>query len=159
MKKKILAVLALLVTLSAGSVAAAGVRYLVFNMNEGGQQVVIALADQPVITTAAGTLKVTVDGAVKVETPLGNVKNYCFSETSTPTGISEALKDGVRLEEGHVYVANAGKGGRIGVYTTDGRLVLTVTADDKGVADVDLSGLRKAVYVVKSANTSIKVIN
>ena len=99
MKKKILAVLALLVTLSAGSVAAAGVRYLVFNMNEGGQQVVIALADQPVITTAAGTLKVTVGGAVKVETPLGNVKNYCFSETSTPTGISEALKDGVRLEE------------------------------------------------------------
>ena len=159
MKKMFLAVLALLITMTTSSVMAAGVQYLVFNLNDGSQQVVVPLSDQPVITTANDILEVTVAGAVKVETPLSNVKNYCFSESSTPSGISVALKDNVRFEEGHVYMANVSKGERISVYAADGRLVLTVTADDKGVVDVDLNGLRKAVYVVKSANSSIKVIN
>ncbi len=159
MKKRIFALLALLTALSTGTVMAAGVQYLVFNLNEGSQQVVIPLSSQPVITMANNVLKVTVAGEVKIETPLTEVKNYNFSETSKPSGISVALKDNVRFEEGHVYMANVNKGELISVYTADGRLVLTVTADDKGIADVDLSGLRKAVYVVKSAKSSIKIIN
>lgn len=159
MKKRIFAVLVFLLSLTTGSVMAAGIHYLVFNLNEGGRQVVIPLSDQPVITLANDILKVTVAGTVMVETPLAEVRNYNFSETSEPTGVSATFKDNVRLEEGHVYMANVNKGERISVYTADGRLVLTVTADDNGVADVDLSGLRKAAYVIKSANSSIKIIN
>lgn len=158
MKKRILAVLALLIALSTGSMMAAGVQYLVFNLNEADKQVVIPLSDQPVITMANDILKVTVAGEVRVEKPLAEIKSYSFSEASDPSGLSAVLRDNVRLEEGHVYMANANKGERISVYTSDGRLVLTATADDKGVVDVDLSGLRKAVYVVKSANSSIKII-
>jgi lipopolysaccharide export system protein LptA len=159
MKKRILAVLAMLIALSASSVMAAGIQYLVFNLNEGSQQVVIPLSDQPVITMANGVLKVTVGGEVKVEQSFTEIKSYGFSENPDGTGIDAVLKDNVRFEQGHIYMANVNKGERISVYTTDGRLVATVTADDKGIADVDLSGLRKAVYVVKSANSSIKIIN
>jgi hypothetical protein len=159
MKKRILAVLALLMTLSTGSVMAAGVQYLVFNLNEADKQVVIPLADQPVITMANNVLKVIVAGEVKVEKPFAEIRSYSFTDAANPSGISAVLKDNVRLEEGHVYMTNVNKGERISVYAADGRQVLTVTADDKGVADIDLSGLRKAVYIVKSANSSIKINN
>lgn len=159
MKKKILAVLALLITLSTGSVMAAGVQYLVFNLNEADKQVVIPLADQPVITMVNNVLKVTVAGEVKVEKPFAEIRSYSFTDATEPVDLSAVLKDNVRLEEGHVYMTNVNKGERISVYAADGRQVLTVTADDKGVADIDLSGLRKAVYIVKSANSSIKINN
>lgn len=155
--KKLKFYLMLLVMLTATSAKAESVKYLVFN--SGGKQTVIALADQPVITVSEGTLKVTVAGEEKLSADLSNGLSYSFSE-SAPTGIKEVLDDeSSRLSEGHVYITNAREGDVVRVFTVDGKLVAAQRVGNEGIADIDLTALGKGLYIVKSAKTSIKVMN
>lgn len=155
--KKLKFYLMLLVMLTATSAKAESVKYLVFN--SGGEQTVIALADQPVITVSEGTLKVTVAGEEKLSADLSNGLSYSFSE-SAPTGIKEVLDDeSSRLSEGHVYITNARKGDVVRVFTVDGKLVAAQRVGNEGIAVIDLTALGKGLYIVKSAKTSIKVMN
>ena len=155
--KKLKFYLMLLVMLIATSAKAGSVKYLVFN--SGGEETVIALADAPVITINEGTLKLTVAGEEKLSADLSDGLNYHFSET-IPTGIQEILKDeSSRLEQGHVYIAHAREGETVRVFTVDGKLVASQRINTEGTADIDLTTLGKGLYIVKSAKTSIKVMN
>jgi hypothetical protein len=147
----------LLVMLMATSAKAENMQYLVFDLSDG-TQTVIALADQPVITCQGGELKVMVAGEVKVQASLDDVAKYSFSPTAV-TGIQEMAKEVSRMEMGHVYIAHAKKGETVRVFSIDGRQVAAARINDEGTADIDLTTLGKGLYIVKSAKTSIKVMN
>ena len=154
--KKLKFYLMLLVMLMATSAKADSVKYLV--LNSGGEETVIALADDPVMTINEGTLKVTVAGVEKLSADLSQGLTYSFSET-VPTGILELQnEEAPRLEQGHVYIAHARAGETVRVFTADGKLVASQRISGEGTADVDLTTLGKGLYIVKSAKTSIKVI-
>lgn len=155
--KKFRICLILLVALLGTSAYADSVRYLVFNA--GSEETVIALEDMPVMTINDGILKVVVRGEERLSASLSDGLTYRFSET-LPTGIQEVFNDEApRLEQGHVYMANARKGDIVRVFTVDGKFVTSQRVDDDGTADIDLTVLNKGLYIVKSARTSIKVIN
>ena len=155
--KKLKFYLMLLVVVMATSAKADSVKYLVFN--SGGEETVIALADEPVITINEGVLKVTVAGEEKLSADLSEGLSYSFSETA-PTAIQEILtEESSRLEQGHVYFAHAREGETIRVFTVDGRLVASQRVSGEGIADIDLTTLGKGLYIVKSARTSLKVVN
>lgn len=155
--KKFRICLILLVALLGTSAYADSVRYLVFNA--GSEETVIALEDMPVMTVHDGILKVVVRGDERLSASLSDGLTYRFSET-LPTGIQEVFNDEApRLEQGHVYMANARKGDIVRVFTVDGKFVTSQRVDDDGTADIDLTVLNKGLYIVKSARTSIKVIN
>ena len=154
--KKLKFYLMLLVMLMATSAKADNVKYLV--LNSGGEETVIALADAPVMTINEGTLKVTVAGVEKLSTDLSQGLTYSFSETAT--SIQEILNnESSRLEQGHVYIAHAREGETVRVFTIDGKLVASQRINSEGTADIDLTTLGKGLYIVKSAKTSIKVMN
>lgn len=155
--KKFRICLILLVALLGTSAYADSVRYLVFNA--GSEETVIALEDMPVMTINDGVLKVVVRGEERLSASLSDGLTYRFSET-LPTGIQEVFNDEApRLEQGHVYMANAKKGDVVRVFTADGKFVTSQRVSDDGTADVDLTVLNKGLYIVRSARTSIKVIN
>ena len=155
--KKLKFYLMLLVMLIATSAKAENVKYLVFN--SGGEETVIALADEPVMTINEGILKVTVAGVEKLSADLSEGLSYSFSETA-PTAIQAALnEESSRLEQGHVYIANAHEGETVRVFTVDGKLVASQRISSEGTADIDLTALGKGLYIVKSAKTSIKIMN
>lgn len=155
--KKLRIYLMLLVALLGTSAYADSVKYIVFNA--GGEETVIALEEMPVMTINDGVLKVVVRGDERLSASLSDGLSYRFSET-VPTGIQEVFNDEApRLEQGHVYMANAKKGDIVRVFTVDGKFVTSQRVDDDGTADIDLTVLNKGLYIVKSARTSIKVIN
>lgn len=157
MKKLKFLFMALLV-LMASSAKAQNMQYLVLDLTDCSQTV-IALAEQPVITLQGEVLKVAVAGEVKVEASLGDVAKYSFSETETPTAIQQLVGEESRLEPGHVFFANAKAGETVRIFTADGRLVATQRIGDDGTANVDLTTLGKGLLIIKSAKTSIKVMN
>ena len=154
--KKLKFYLMLLVMLMATSAKADSVKYLV--LNSDGEETVIALADAPVMTINEGTLKVTVAGVEKLSADLSQGLTYSFSETAT--SIQEILNnESSRLEQGHVYIAHAREGETVRVFTIDGKQVASQRINSEGTADIDLTTLGKGLYIVKSAKTSIKVMN
>jgi hypothetical protein len=155
--KKLKFYLMLLVMLMATSAKADNVKYLV--LNSGGEETVIALADEPVMTIEESILKVTVAGEEKLSADLSQGLSYKFL-AEDPTAIQEVLnKETSRLELGHVYIAHAKSGETVRVFTVDGKLVASQRINGEGTADIDLTTLGKGLYIVKSAKTSIKVMN
>ena len=155
--KKLKFYLMLLVMLMATSAKADSVKYLV--LNSGGEETVIALADEPVMTIEESILKVTVAGEEKLSADLSQGLSYKFL-AEDPTAIQEVLnKETSRLELGHVYIAHAKAGETVRVFTVDGKLVASQRINGEGTADIDLTTLGKGLYIVKSAKTTIKVMN
>ena len=155
--KKLKFYLMLLVMLMATSAKADNVKYLV--LNSGGEETVIALADEPVMTIEESILKVTVAGEEKLSADLSQGLSYKFL-AEDPTAIQEVLnKETSRLELGHVYIAHAKAGETVRVFTVDGKQVASQRIHGEGTADIDLTTLGKGLYIVKSAKTSIKVMN
>lgn len=155
--KKLKFYLMLLVMLMATTAKADSVKYLV--LNSGGEETVIALADNPVMTINEGVLKVTVAGVEKLSAELSQGLSYSFSE-SAPTAIQSVMnEESSRLEQGHVYIAHAHEGETVRVFTVDGKLVASQRINSEGTADIDLTALGKGLFIVKSAKTSIKVMN
>ena len=155
--KKLKFYLMLLVMLMATSAKADNVKYLV--LNSGGEETVIALADEPVMNIEESILKVTVAGEEKLSADLSQGLSYKFL-AEDPTAIQEVLnKETSRLELGHVYIAHAKAGETVRVFTVDGKLVASQRINGEGTADIDLTTLGKGLYIVKSAKTSIKVMN
>lgn len=111
------------------------------------------------MTIEESILKVTVAGEEKLSADLSQGLSYKFL-AEDPTAIQEVLnKETSRLELGHVYIAHAKAGETVRVFTVDGKLVASQRINGEGTADIDLTTLGKGLYIVKSAKTSIKVMN
>ena len=154
--KKLKFLFTMLMLMVTASVSAEGMQYVVFDLKDGSQTV-IALQDKPVITCQGGELKVTVAGQEKVSAPLRDVVKYFFSDN--PLSIFDMAEEKPRIEMGHLYITHAKAGDAVRVYTTDGRMVGTYRIADNGSADIDLTTLGKGLYIVKTAKTSIKILN
>ena len=83
MKKLRFYVMLLAVMMTAGA-NAESVKYLV--LSSGGEQMTVALTDNPVMTLSEGVLKVTVAGEEKLSAELSQGVSYRFVEDN-PTGI------------------------------------------------------------------------
>lgn len=154
--KKLKFLFTMLVLMATASASAEGMQYVVFDLRDG-TQTVIALQDKPVITCQSGELKVFVAGQEKVSAPLGDVDKYYFSDT--PLSIFEMTEEKPRIEMGHLYVTHAKAGDSVRVYTTDGRMVGAYRISADGNADIDLTILGKGLFIVRTAKTSIKILN
>lgn len=156
MKHRILLTLALLMAVWAG-VKADDVKYLVINYKSAQQPLVIALADEPVLTFSDNNLVVT-------EQKSGTVYTVALDEiTSAPlvdaaTGISAVRSaTGGTIVAGHVVMQGLRPGAPAGVYTLGGSAVVTAKAGADGSLDIDLSGLQPGTYVVKTPAGAFKV--
>ncbi len=154
--KKLKFLITMLVLMVTVSVSAEGMQYVVFDLKDG-TQTAIALQDKPVITCQGGELKVTVAGEEKVSASLGDVTKYYFSDT--PLGIFDITEEKPRIEMGHLYVTRGKTGDTVRVYTTDGRMVGTYPITANGITDIDLTTLGKGLFIVRTAKTSIKILN
>ena len=99
----------------------------------------------------------TVAGEEKVSASLVDVTKYYFSDT--PLGIFDITEEKPRIEMGHLYVTRGKTDDAVRVYTTDGRMVGTYPITANGTTDIDLTTLGKGLFIVRTAKTSIKILN
>ena len=129
------------------------VEYLTFNV--GDNPIVIALAEHPVITYTDNTLHIKSDKET-VDIPVSQLSETTFSGTSAIKRI-----DGPQLQmkEGCICFMNLTTDSKVLVYTVDGVEKLSTTVNANGQAVVNIGSLPKGVYIIKSANHTIKITN
>ena len=106
------------------------------------------IADSPVITYQDNLLKVTGGGSeISVEAEAVGSFDFVPSEEAGVDLISVngSLFSGLR------------PGSKVNVFTLEGRLVATFTADNSASASVDLSSLAPGYYIVSTPDTSFKI--
>lgn len=155
MKKTRRLLLALSVLLLSAT-AKAGVGYLVLT-EQTGTVTTFALADKPVMTTTGGNLSITTTGK-EITVAIPEVKDITFN-TEDPSGI-EAIHTGKpALANGTAAFSGLPSGGHVAVYSTDGTMVDSATANADGSCTVDLNRLPHGVYIIKTPGATYKVTN
>jgi hypothetical protein len=159
--------LALLVFPLVASAAVSGTaRQQVLVIVSGSDSVAFALTDAPVITYEGNNLVVKSLGDSLVA-DLAGVR-YFFEERSiadnTTTAINNVTLPGIGKEKPQMgfadgMVSGLRAGDVVRVYRINGTLVKTVKADTQGHAALELSQLPNGVYIIKTPNNSIKIIN
>lgn len=135
---------------------AEGVRFLVVSA-KNGTKTTFALVDEPKVSFANGDMTI-VSNSQTFSMSIANVLNYTFVEEASSIG--EIIKNGdMKLEDGCVVFSGLTGGSKVSIYIQDGRLVKEFSANDKGVAYVDLTTLPKGVVILCSGKTVIKVLN
>lgn len=156
MKKSILVrvVMTMVLWMATMTADAANVQYLTIVVN--GKAVSFSLAEHPVITYANNTLVVKT-ATEEVEIPVASISGYEFEEE--PSAVRDLQLGKPSIGGGRVVFTQLQPGASVQVFTTDGRKVASATAGSNGTAMLDLSTQPKATYVVKSPESSFKVIN
>ena len=150
MKLPLLLILSLLSALSAYADDAS----VVIKQKSGGETV-LQLANNPVITFSGEDMVVTTD-LTSISIPLADVDSYTFSDGTS--GI-KPVKSAPQFADGHIILSGMAAGAEVSVYTPDGRLFSRQRADGSGRADISLASLPKGMYVVRTQDNSIKIIN
>ena len=150
MKSRLLLILLSVVTLSA---YADDARIVI--KQKSGNETVLALASNPVITFSGDDMVIT-SSLNTISIPLADVDSYTFNDGTTAI---RPLVDAPQYVNGHVIFSGLAKGAEVSIYTFDGRIVRRQSADATGYADVSLGSLPKGVYVVRTPNNSIKITN
>ncbi len=129
---------------------------LVFHLKSGGQ-ITFAMEENPVITFEGENMLVK-SKTVNYSVPIGDINSYDFSET---TEIEQVQKkpSNPAFANGHVVFSQLKTGNKVYVYAIDGRQLRLYAADSTGTVDVDLTTLPKGLYVLRSPDTTIKIIN
>ena len=122
---------------------------------KSGNETVLELSANPVITFSGEDMVVT-SSLTTIAIPLADVDSYTACDATT--GI-RPLTDAPQFANGHVLFNGLSKGADACIYTASGRLVSRQQADATGHADVSLDSLPKGVYVVRTPDNSLKIIN
>lgn len=122
---------------------------------KSGNETVMELSTNPVITFSGEDMVVT-STLTTITIPLADVDYYKVYDATTAI---RPLTDTPQFANGHVVFSGLAKGADVCIYTADGRLVGRHQADTFGHADVSLDSLPKGVYVVRTPDSSIKIIN
>lgn len=135
------------------------VQYLVLTETDGAISK-FALSDGPVLTYKGGNVVVTC-GEQAVETSMDAVASCTFNSERVSTGI-ETIAQGTQGEQSSFAFGTASfegmkAGGKVVVYTLDGKAVATTTADAEGRASVSLAGLQRGVYILRTPSKSYKI--
>ena len=132
-------------------VRAANVEYLTLNVS--GEDVVIVLAEHPVITYEDNYLHIqTAERTVDV--PVAQISGATFSETSD---IKAVAGQPVQWTDGLFVFNQLPKQSKVSVYAVNGREQSTTTVDTNGKAIVSTKDLPAGVYIIKSATQTIKI--
>lgn len=156
MKRKLLFLVALLLAIVMPRQARASddVQYIV--INTATETVAVALADNPVITYANDQLVIKTTEK-QVEVAVAEITGYNFTEDE-PSAIRN-IEMSRQHKQGMVAFDNLKVGTAVTLYNTKGELVTTTSAKDDGTAIVDMHGLTKGIYIVRTDKLSIKIIN
>ncbi|MDE7378748.1 MAG: T9SS type A sorting domain-containing protein [Paraprevotella sp.] len=102
-----------------------------------------------------------VDGQVTVNADVyefSGIKNFYISAENAPTAIGAVSDDSVRPSfDGKILSVNRADV-EIAVYTTDGKKVEATVGHAGVYTTVDMSRLRRGLYVVRIGNTSLKLL-
>lgn len=132
----------------------------------GTDSVAFALTDEPVISFQDNNLVVkSLDDSLVVS--LANA-SYFFDERttagSTTTGIGTLPLPGISQEQPQLAFTNGmvsglRSGDIVRVFSVNGTLVKAIKADEQGHAPLELNQLPNGVYIIRTLNNSIKIIN
>jgi hypothetical protein len=122
---------------------------------KGGNETVLKLSTNPVITFDGENMVVTSD-VIQISIPLDDINDYVVSDGTTAI---EPVATQPQLTRGHVIFSGIASGAPVYIHTPDGKVVAKQAADASGKADVSLENLPKGAYIISSQNNSIKVIN
>ena len=150
MKKQILLFLLALLPLAASADDAQ-----IVIKQKGGNETVLKLSTNPVITFDGENMVVTSD-VIQISIPLGDIDDYVVNEGTTAI---EPVTTQPQYSRGHVIYSGVAAGSPVYVHTLDGKVVSKQAADASGKADICLENLPKGAYIINSQNNSIKVIN
>lgn len=158
MKHRILLSLLLLIAATT-TTRADDVKYLVIQYKTAAEPLVIALADEPVLTFSGDDMIVTEqkNGATTTYTvPMAEIASAPLVDD--PTGIKAIMTDkNVSVTAGNVYLTGMKPGAQAAVYTISGAVVRTAKAGADGVLSMDISSLPQGTYVIKTPVGSLKV--
>lgn len=114
----------------------------------------------------ANLQKITfVDGNLVVTLADGNTSSYVISAINNLTFTVPSAIDNATIKKEHfvsyssdknLININVEKGAKVKVYGANGQLVIDEVASDNGT--LNLSGLSKGVYIIKSNNQTAKII-
>ena len=142
-----------------------------FTLVINGNSYVFNLAEKPVITYEGNELSVKVtEPSANVEeqstvreisVPVVEVQKIDLEKVnvSTETVGVETLTGATAFVNGQLQVSGLQPGSPVTVVTLGGKSVLNQKATADGEATIALQTLPKGVYIVRTANSSIKVIN
>ena len=121
---------------------------------KSGNETIIDLSTNPVITFAGESMFVTTDFTT-ISFPLIDIDSYVVDET---LGIQE-VKDSPQLHNGHIVFKGMKEKASATVYSLDGKTIRKYTSDISGVIDINLRSLPEGAFVISTPNSKIKVIN
>lgn len=130
-------------------------KYLV--INSISDQTFIELEKQPSIAFRDNKLFVKVNGEVCFTVDLLKVVDFKFS-SSDPTSINNIEKEGNWYEGNQDFKIRFKKGDIVKAFLINGRPVAEWHANGDPTTDIDLTSFTKGIYVIKTANTSFKII-
>jgi len=151
---KYVCLLTLMLLAGASGIKADEVQYLTLTVN--GQPVRFALSDHPVITFENNQLVVTTT-AETVSMPVAEISVGGFTDNADGLYRLEAAPKGV--VGGQVHFSNLPAKAVVTVYTLDGRKVMQQASQPDGTVNINLRGLAKGTYVIKSPTQTFKVSN
>ena len=141
--------------MGALAVRAQNVEFL--NITAKGETVSFALADHPVMTYEADKLHFkTADRTLTVD--VADITGYGFSSTASAIATAQR-QDRIEMHAGHLFFSGLKAADNVRVYAVDGKVMMQAKPADDGRAEVDMSLLPTGVYVVRTNNHAIKIIN
>lgn len=164
--KDLPSLLAMLVFPLMASATTSQVKQQVLVIISGTDSVAFALTDNPVISFQDNNLLVkSLDDSLVVS--LANA-NYFFDERiiaeHTTTDISVPTLPGINQKQPQLAFTNGmvsglRSGDIVRVFRVNGTLVKVIKADAQGHAALELRQLPNGIYIIKTPNNSIKIIN
>lgn len=124
--------------------------------HKGGTETVLLLSTNPVITFKDEDMVVTSDVS-SFMIPIDMIESY--GAANDVTAIRNITQEQPEYKNGSVVFCGLSHGSEVGIYKADGTLVLLQSADGAGHATVSIASLPKGVYIVRTPNNSMKIIN
>lgn len=141
-------------------------QFLVINA-AGGTQVSIALEDVPVLSVSNDSLVVTSLGDNLIVPFSGTtyaIETRKVEKPSHTTGISNIIAPNSKSAQpqfslGNGTVSGLKAGAKVTIYQIGGQAVKTISADNEGKAELNITNLPAGIYIIKTPTQSFKIIN
>jgi hypothetical protein len=122
-----------------------------------GKPVMFNLADNPVITYSNNCL-VIVTSKTTVLLNVSEIESTTFSAEDA-TGIKGIAVGNMKMTSGTASFFQLSPGSTVRVFTTAGELLREEQASADGTATIEMRALPEGIYIIKTENQSIKIIN
>lgn len=156
--RKLLLLLSLPLCVLSARAASSGVNAMLLQ-GPSDFRLTILLDDQPVVTFSDDCLVVTTHMGAAVSIPSSRVTKYTYIKDEEATGIGNASRFGSLLsfDGKRVSLTQLTPSSAVQVYSADGALVASATADSHGCVSFSVPEKAGAVYVIKTSTLTFKV--